>query len=224
MTLEDLIARFRLNTDDAAQPYLSSDDEIVAWLNEAEGEACLRAKLLHEADDPAYCKIPVKAGQRRYQLHPGVLEIEFAYLVVSATETRELGRITRQEATRLEPAWRDLTDTPTAIVAYDDSRLELNRTPAADATIRIECYRLPLRPLKMDTPTAEPEIHRAHHLYLLDWVEVCCYRRPDSQVFDQNRATAAETRFTKQFGVRPDAAQRKDAQADRPQVNRAYWP
>lgn len=225
MKLVDLIARFRQNTDDTVVPYNSSDDEIVAWLNEAEQEACVRAKLLHEADDPAICEIAVSAsGSRRYELDPSVIEIEQAYFVDEGGTRTNLDRQSRQEVSRRNADWRELTETPTAIIHYDDHRIELDRIPVDAGTIHIECYRLPSTPLDVTKEGAEPEIGRAHHIRLLDWAEHCCFARRDSLIFDAGRSNDAEAKFTRYFGPRPDAAQRKDSQADQPHTNKVFWP
>ena len=83
MTLAELIAAFRLESDDRVTPYLWSDAEIAGYLAEAENEACIRARLLFdettigvaslavvravtEAADPAAV---VKAFQALWETH-----------------------------------------------------------------------------------------------------------------------------------------------------------
>ena len=48
MTLEQLIAQFRIDADDLVQPYLWPDDWVAPWLTEAVSEAAVRGRLLYE--------------------------------------------------------------------------------------------------------------------------------------------------------------------------------
>ena len=63
MTVAEFIERFRLEMADNAAPYLWSDEEIVAYLNEAVDEACIRASLIEDSTTPVVCVLPLVPGQ-----------------------------------------------------------------------------------------------------------------------------------------------------------------
>ena len=48
MTLEDLIHRFRVLSLDNVTPPFWADEDVIDWLNEAQNEACIRARLIRE--------------------------------------------------------------------------------------------------------------------------------------------------------------------------------
>lgn len=72
MTLGELREAFRLQVDDAASPYLWSDAEFKLWLNEAEQEACIRAKLLRDTSQT----VATVVGQKEYTLDAGVIDVQ----------------------------------------------------------------------------------------------------------------------------------------------------
>ena len=53
MTLEELIASFREDATDKVGPYLWEDETVTRWLNEAQDEAAVRARLLLDDSTPA---------------------------------------------------------------------------------------------------------------------------------------------------------------------------
>lgn len=91
MKLEALRAHCRRRVADEVEPYLIGDDEWCDYLNEAEREACIRARLLEGVLD-----IDGQPGDQHFQLPAHVLDIECIELV-------EMGRrLKNWEATRTE--------------------------------------------------------------------------------------------------------------------------
>lgn len=74
MTRDELVAQCRLRSDDLFAPFLWTDEEWVMYLTEAEREACIRARLIEDADSAA-TTIDVEPGVMRYPLHPAVLDV-----------------------------------------------------------------------------------------------------------------------------------------------------
>ena len=226
MELSDSISQYRTDADDKVEPYLSSDEEVTAWLNEAEEEAAIRARLLFDSSTTAVCDIAVSAGAvtagtRVYALHESVFEITRAVFIPTGSTTEyDLYLTDRVEQDRAYPGWRNLVDIPHQLIV-DDTKIELGCKPSVAGIIRIECYRTPL--VKIEDSTNEtPEINRVHHRFLVHWVLHRAYNRPDSQIFDPGRAEREEALFTQQFGIRPDANNRRDVQANREHHNRAW--
>lgn len=222
MTLEDLIAQFRSDTFDLELPYLSSDADVTAWLNAAEQEACIRARLIHDVSTALVCSIAVTAPARSFVLHPSVIEItRAAFTPTGSTTEQELYLTDRVEQDRMRPGWRTLVDVPQQAI-QTDTTLQLGCIPSTNGTIALEVYRLPIKNIE-DSATEAPEISGIHHRHLVQWALHRCYSRPDAEIYDQNRAAKAEAEFTRVFGLRPDADYRKATQATRPQGNKACW-
>lgn len=220
MTKEELIAIFRRDTDDLAARYLSSDTSIIQWLAEAEHEACIRARLIHDVSTPAVCRINVKAPSPTYKLHPAILDITRAAFTATGSTTEHVLYLTDTvEQDRRFPDWRTTVDTPRQAI-QTDTQLRLCCIPGSDGVIALEAYRLPTS----DSDASwEPEISAVHHRHLIQWALHCCYSRPDVDVYDQKRAELALSRFTSVFGLRPETNMRRDAQANRPLFNKAVW-
>ena len=222
MELAELIAQFRIDTDDLQETYLSSDAMVTAWLNEAENEAAIRSRLIHDTSTVAVCTIAVTAGVSTYPLHASVIDItRAAFTPTGSTEEQKLYLTDHVELDRIYPLWRNDTDVP-RYAMQTDTTLRLAATPSTDGTLALECYRLPLKNIE-DQTTKSPEIGRIHHRHLVQWALHRCYSRPDAEVHDPGRAAIAEREFTRVFGLRPDADYRRASQASRPHGNVAVW-
>lgn len=223
MTLAELIAQFRVDTDDLQAEYLSSDANITAWLNEAVDEAAIRARLIHDVTTPSVCSIAVTAGTSTYPLHESIIEITRAvFTPVSSNIESYLYLTDRVEQDRVHTGWRTLVDTPHQAI-QTDTTLQLGCIPSDSGVIALECYRLPLVPMVTSAMSGTPEIGRIHHRHLIQWALHRCYSRPDAEVNDPGRAAKAEMEFTRVFGLRPDADYRRASQANLSHSNKAVW-
>jgi len=220
MTLEQLIAQFRVDADDEVAPYLASSAKVTAWLDEAQEEAAVRANLIHEATNPAVCTIAVVAGTMTYPVHSSVLQITYAaFTETGSTTPIVLGMTDRLEMDRLDYLWRTVTDAPRKLI-QNDTTLQFNCLPRTGGVLTLEYYRTPLGLLE-DTDT--PEIGAIHHRHLVQWALHKCFMRTESEIHNPKRAEIALAEFTRVFGLRPDFDVRRSFHANRPQHNRAYF-
>ena len=212
MNLQALIAAFRVDAKDRADPPLFEEEDVIAWLNEAQDEAAVRARLLHESANATLCEIAVQAGVTVYVLHPSLYELD--YLVFEPSDGSQARQVTLKSAGELDrsmPDWRRERGFVDHAV-QDDKSLRLARVPAVGGVLRIEGYRLPLVAMAQDTD--EPEIHRAHHRHLVDWALFRAFSVPDADTFDPVRAGKAEAAFSTYFGLPPDSDLRRTARHD----------
>lgn len=222
MTLRELISRFRTLSNDKVEPYFWSDEEITAWLNDGEEEACTRGRMLHEQADDAVCSIEVKAGHTLSRLHPSMYEVDcFSWRDIGANESHALKLVSPEELGMLMPDGRDKSGKP-RFVLQDDTRLFVLPVPERDGTLRVSGYRLPLQAMKDDDDT--PEIHAIHHKHLLNWVLFKGFSIPDTEMFDPNRAAFAEAEFSRYFGHQTDSDLRRTTREDVPHHTQAFWP
>ncbi len=223
MDLAELIAQVRVDSDDLVpNPYLSSDANITAWLNEAEHEACIRARLIHDSTTPAVCAIAVTALTASYTLHNSIIDITRATFTPTGSTTEYVLYLTdRVEMDRNYSDWRTRVDSPRQGI-QDDTTFRLGCLPSTAGTINLECYRLPLVNIE-DATSESPEIGRIHHRHLVQWALHRGYSRPDAELFNPNKSATALAEFTRVFGMRPDADYRRTSQANRPHRNVAIW-
>ena len=229
MTTDELIARYRLLADDATEFYRFEDDQVKELLLEAEQEAAVRGRLIHESQDATICHIAVTAGTEVYPLSQLLYELTHVAFVdanggrhaVKLVSTEALDGA-REDLSRLIPPsgddydidtgredWRDSSGTVPLYAVQTDRKLRLTPTPTDDGTLALEGYRLPTRGVDDD-----PEISAIHHRHLVQWV---IYRRfwiVDEDYFDGQRAAAALREFEQYFGARPDSDLRRITRHD----------
>lgn len=205
MTVEDLLATFRVLADDQAAPYLWDDAAIAGWLTEAETEACIRAGLLVDEETEEVAVLAVEADTAWLELSPLVLEVTRAVLASTAARLRGEDPAILD---RLNPGWETATGTPEGYY-LDGARLRLIPTPTADDTLRLRVRRLPLAPLTTDDTDAEPEIPPEHHRGLLDWALFRAYSHRDPDSVEPALAARCLQDFEARFGLRPSAYARR---------------
>lgn len=233
-TIREFIADFREEADDDGMKPFWADRSIVRWLAEAETEAAVRKKLLFDDASAGMTPIAIVRDQTSYALDPRFFLITGAK-VYDATNLRYLDPITvvsRSAIDVLRPHWRDEQRWTPRFAIHEDGRLTLPGRPDRAYTLRIQGYRVPMYPLDKDLPDGfmgatgwerEPEIHPLHHRFLLHWVLHRAYGIQDADSFDANRSAVELAKFERYFGPRPDADLYKDAEADQPHANTAYW-
>ena len=103
-----------------------------------------------------------------------------------------------------------------------DTTVQLVPQPDVDGTVKMDVYRLPILPLETDDGI--PEIHRAHHVHLIQWLLYKGFSIPDSEFFDPQRAELAKQNFEDYFGIRPDSDLQRIVNQDRPHGVEPFWP
>lgn len=215
MTLSEILALYRLTAKDDATPPFCSDAEIFDFTNEAEEQACIRASLLF---DKSSFQISVTSPTTIYTLDDSILSIKYATLTDSGGIIYPLSILDYEESDRLDSTWRTLTQQPKAIIHLDGT-IETNSIPDAGYTINLEVYKLPSVKTKFDSP----EIARAHHRHLLNWVLYRAYSKQDAEIFDGKMSAKYLNDFEQYFGFHPGVDLRKSEQANRPHRNKGYY-
>lgn len=223
MTLEDLIRRFRVAARDTVTPgQLFADEDITDWLNDAQEQASIRARLLRDDSTPAVTRIPLNVGTHTYRLHESVYELINVRLIpASGADPCELSVQSREWLDANIAYWRT-PRRPAEFVIQDDTSIRVVGTFSAGDRIDIECYRTPLELMANDTD--EPEIHKSHHVHLIDWALHRAFSIPDAEAFDPDRAAKSESAFTRYFGPLPDADMRRTTRHDTAHHNYTILP
>lgn len=212
MHREALRRRVRLLAQDTETPYLWQDEDIDDWLNEAQQEAAIRARLLRAtpASHPALCEYPLAAGETAITVPDQLYEISHQEWNAGG-ERRPLKLVSREWMDTTMPDWRSIPAGEPAYLVQDHQQLQVVPTPATDGALLIEGYRLP-DPMQSDDD--EPRIPLAHHIHLVQWALHVGYSLPDAEMFNAGKSAAAEAEFTRYFGARPDADLRADTRND----------
>ena len=212
MHREALRRRVRLLAQDTATPYLWQDEDIDDWLNEAQQEAAIRARLLRATPQshPALCEFSLTAGESAVTVPDALYEISHQEWA-AGSERRPLKLVSREWMDTTMPGWRAMPAADPDYLVQDRQQLEVVPPPIADGSVRIEGYRLP-EPMQADND--EPRIPLAHHIHLVQWALHVGYLMPDADMFNPGKSQAAEAEFTRYFGARPDADLRADTRND----------
>lgn len=217
MTLGEILALYRLTAKDGAAPYFCSDAEIFDFINEAEEQSCLRGNLLFDKTS-AFTQIAIVAATTVYPLDDSILSIKYATIKDVGGVVYPLSILDHEEMDRLDTTWRTTTQRPTAII-HMDGTVETNYIPDAAYTLSIEVYKLPTTKTSFDSP----EIARAHHRHLLDWVLYKAYGKQDKEIFDGDMSAKYLKDFEQYFGFHPGVDLRKSEQINRPHRNKGYF-
>ena len=224
MTLEQLLARTRNLADDivAGGAELWTDEILTEYLNEAEVEACIRAKLIEEIGT-VRCELALVEDQRIYDLDPLVLGVMAARI---RGESCDLDRAAIENVRFA----RNFGGRPRAYALMGDAsdaagiKLVFDRVAPPDTTdiLDLHIHRRPLEP--MEDPADEPEIGVVHHDALPYWALHLAFLHRDTDAEDPQRSADMAARFTARFGVRVDANVARKQRRRRAPVVRPDYP
>lgn len=231
-TLSQLITRTRRRVDDKGTVKPFFDD---AWMtdafNEAQQEACIRARLLIDDETAECCVVTLDESAVEYELDARVLDVEHCRI---PGRTRPMGRADYDmiafEAERrlekgqvgepLEYALRDnnvggagkrlVLDRPPNTDLFTELHLVVRRLPLADMVVPNLGHSPPIDP----TPEINPQLHRS----LIHWVAHVAYDSQDADKGDASKAEKALARFEAAFGVRLDANVERKRLRHRPSI------
>ena len=193
MKLPSLMNSLRSLIDDVTAPYLWEDDELRAYINEAEREAARRSRLILDKSTVSVTDISVVSGTSTYSLDSRVWGILRAKL---DSEPRPLIKKPRQYFDSINN-WESVTGTP---IAYfrDRYTITLYPEPVAADTLSLDVIRLPLA--DMDTADDEPEIPSHLHYQLIYWAAHLAFLKHDAETFDERAAMRNADLFARHFG------------------------
>jgi hypothetical protein len=219
MDVAGSLAEFRRVTGDTSTPPLWSDEDFLAFYNDAINEACERARLIEDRLTPSCCLITLQAGVDTYPLAPSVIGVKRA-----SFNGRPLEQTSVEKMDSSCSGWETRTGHPEAVIV-DESALRVVWIPTADINgqeVNLTVWRRPLLPRTLTGPdsVAPPDIPERYHLRLLSWVYKRAYSVDDPEMQDANRAATYDGLFTADFGARVDANVQRKRRDKRPPVVR----
>lgn len=199
MKLEQLRDHLRINIlDDQATPQLWSDETLDLYINQAQDEAAIRARLFRRSES-----ITVLAGSNLIDLESDVIEVIQVVLPgYGALEPLD-DRALPMQAGVTNRTGRPSRFIPASPVLGMGSQVQIYPTPAFDVQLSVTVNHTPA-PLE----DAEDEclIPSSRQLAMLHWAAYLAYSMRDSDAEDKTRATSHEQKFIEAFGMRHDAA------------------
>lgn len=208
MTLQDLIDACRSEAVDTATPYLWSDADWIRYANDAQREACRRARLIVDSTTTAICRIAMVAATASYALDSRVLFIKRAKL---SGRSLPLSRASHKDLDRSVPGWEDATGEPQAYVPdMNENEFRPYPTPTTAATVSLTVIRLPLADMALavvspTTAAVGPEIKACYHESLVFWMLYRAYSKQDTETLDKKKAADNLALFEAEFGKKSTA-------------------
>ena len=213
MTLEELIANARLRLDDVEPEYRWPDSSLILWFNEAQIEACRRARLLRDSSTAAVCQIAFGDADGEGILDSRIIRVERAKF---ANATLPLRKVSYRDIQECDPNWESRTASTPLRYFTDFNAGAINVYPAIKTgdTLKLTVIREPLAALaKMDDV---PEIAGRYQYSLVDWIIYRAYQSGDPDSGDEARSQAALMAFTEEFGVRKSAREERFEESNYP--------
>lgn len=201
MNFGQLKAIARSEADDNAAPFLWADPEWLEFANDAENEACRRARLLTDASTSAICTASITIGAESVALDPLVIFVRRAKLDL---QTQPLPNVDSRDLDLNVPNWETQTGRPKAWVRnWETGKLRLWPIPSAVDTLRLRVVRLPLVPMAADGDA--PEINARYHRSLVFWMLYRAFSKKDTQTQDDRKAAEYLALFEQEFGQKSSA-------------------
>ena len=197
MNLSDLITAYRDEARDTAKPPFVSDATARRYANQAESEACRRARLLIDSTSE-FCEIEFSAGESVIELDSRIISIRRAVTSLSPRPLRK--RLVRDMDDHF-PGWdsSDNRSIPLVIVTdYETNTIRLYPPPREDGVLRLTAAREPMK--EMASQNDEPEISRRYHHGLVEWIKYRAFNASDSDLYDPKKAAQALAEFEREFG------------------------
>ena len=186
MKLGELIATARSRADDIAAPYLWSDAEWTEYANDAENEACRRARLITDASTTEICEAAITSGNGVITLDKRVI---FVRRVKLTSQSQPLRSIDYRDLDISYPDWEQQVGAPRAWVRnWETNKARLWPVPDSNGLAQLRVVRLPLAPMANLTADS-PEINARFHASLVYWMLFRAYSKTDSQTIDSKKAS-----------------------------------
>lgn len=202
MTSDELYERFRSDVFDTVDPYLWSDEDVYAYMNDAYFMFVRMTGGISDMSSDA-AVVGATADEPFADLHPAVLNIRKAYRadgrelkIVNITEDFTQG--VDDYGNPVSSLLADPTPGPLRfiILGLEQDKVRFHPIPAVAEDVQLLIYRLPLEFIKDDgQPHELVGVKAEHHIHLTSWMKALAYRKADQETFDLTKANEYEKRF-----------------------------
>lgn len=199
MTTDELYSLFRDTVADTVKPYLWSDDEVYAYMNDA---YFWFVRLTGGIPDflSDICTIPVVEDEAYAEISPAILRIRQATLsdghdvrIINAQDTTRLsdedfGLLRRLNTTNIKGEVKYL------VLGIQANTIRWINTPAKDDSVHLLIERLPLVPID-DMSTTFEGVANQHHFHFLKWMEHLAYNKHDVDSYNPRKSEDSKAKF-----------------------------
>jgi hypothetical protein len=206
MTSSDLLALFRSEIADTAEPYLWSDEDVFGYMDDAQTMFCRKTDGILDASTDAVTKIAVVPGSDRIALHQKIKRIR----AITREDTGRGIDIINRDDMVLRKWYFDGTVgiVKALVIGVEAHKARVFPVSSETVNLRLEVQRLPLITITSDGDQAF-EIDDEHHRHLLHWMKSLAYMKQDSETFNRTKAEEFETKALAYFAQVKEEERRK---------------
>jgi hypothetical protein len=202
MNSGDLYTAFRSDVVDIEQPYLWTDSEVYRYMDDAYRTFVRETGGVPDVSS-ALTQIPIVAGAAFADISPLVLKFRQAYLVstgkaLSIVNDADIPNAVTADYGQLRNVLNDTRrgEVGYMVVGMERDKVKWLPTPAANDTVQLSVYRLPLDSITEGDEFFEfPDIGAEHVEYLLLHMKARAYGKQDAETFDRGRRDVYKQEF-----------------------------
>lgn len=200
MTSDELYDLFRKDVVDTAKPYLWSDEEVFAYMNDA---YFMFVRLTGGVSDFTSSATTVAAlqGDPLAEIDQNILLVRMATLeptgdTIKVINAQDVENLSDEDFGLL----RRLNTSTTVgrvkymVVGMEPGLVRWINTPDQDYTVKLLIERLPLTTITGAGQTLD-DVAAHHHLHLLKGMRALAYRKQDAETFDRAKADTEQAAF-----------------------------
>lgn len=194
MNSGELYDLFRSDVVDVAAPYLWSDTEVYAYMNDAYRHFVRLMGGVADASS-SITQIPVVTGERDAVVSPHILRFRQAYLLSNGNEVEVVNQEDAHKFKRADYGASRITisDATAGPVRYmmiglERTKVRWIQVPVTDDVVQLSVYRLPVDTIvEGNTSFTFPDIGPEHIEWLMLWMKARAYGKQDAETFDKGR-------------------------------------
>ena len=191
MNSAELRNAFRQDVDDEVVPYLWSDDEISAYMTDAQRMFARLTRGIRDATS-LMCSVDMVPGEAFAEIDKRILRIT---RIQRDSDAQPLGIVNIED---MDAQGIRLDNTQgrvdTVLIGLEPHKLRWVRMPQVADTASMVVERLPLNAI-VSTRSTPLEIDEQHHRALLMWMEALAYAKQDADTRDADKAELKDAKF-----------------------------
>lgn len=201
MNSTELYDLFRTDVRDVEAPYLWSDDEVWAYMNDAYNMFFRLTQGIADSLTDKVTLVSAIASTAYSDLHPSILNIRQAYRVADGAKVHiispeNLSGIMADDygVVPTQLVQNDEGEVKFGVLGLDRGKIRWVMIPAVDQDIRLHVYRLPIVPITGEDQELT-DLQDIHHFHLLKWMKALAYQKQDAETFDRQHSNENERAF-----------------------------
>lgn len=194
MTFTESLSFFRSEMNDATEPYLWSDTDVLSYMDDAQKMFCRLTEGLEDARTASVTQLDLVPDTEWYDLSPLILKIRSSY----RTDTgRPVLTGNLEHLEELGIRFDGRTGVLKALIQGESkNQIRAYPIPIETVTVQLSVFRLPLLPIDTESDLdASFEIDAQHHRHLLLWMKHLAYDKQDAETIDRTKSKEFEARF-----------------------------